>query len=768
MDYDDSEFQNQSFQLVGEESNKCPSSLQSFALPKIDIDEHLQVHLRFDSLVDTDVLLGIQGQDNNWIEDFSSGTTAIEFSSTAAESCSISRHNNVWSEATSSESVEMLLKSVAEDEMTDRNMEAVAHDGLTGEKEERDSTLKQDDDHNSKMGDSRQNDPLLPPDKCMSNLTLVDEDTIVVQTLVEGSAVQKSSHCITCTSAQDDPSSSFGNLSVGSGEIHIPVLPDQVVENTQISRTERSDFLSDYGRKETNHIMGRDEVNEQYLRGKDGKDSSFLDPIMHSVVPMDQECNKSGYCENPDGLLEAIAYPVKALNKDTEASERSSTPARDMCSFMTEGDTCIGPLSLKVSNEHVPVLSHLGEDVCYKQSDPGNEYLHAELATRTAKNHGEEQLDSFLEVTGGEESPECHLTENSNVGDTSEMALEVHAAAPVDFETQINEVKDVNVLESFKSQNPEPAVVEKHFEDEVTKKIEAEVYVSDAKPNDAHMRAALSIVDVKITSLISDDLDGKDELVPSIRPDVTSENNDGDVSTEKAEDTSSSGENADTTSVPTDTVAKMTKDESDFSAVIGHALVDVELVPLEKATNIQQSHPDVSNLVDGVVEQKGKSIDAYLPNELVAIIDPVVTSSSHPKGKLHNESGTEVASLDHQDISAVEQNDETNSGPIASELVHPHEKEILYSTSACLSFPEGNLLTQLSSRSATKATIDDHSPLDSTTESQTIIDGQSSSYVDNVDPSCQNEPQSSINKPISQESTVGVEGFSLLMIMLQM
>ncbi|RVW91839.1 hypothetical protein CK203_030136 [Vitis vinifera] len=51
----------------------------------------------------------LREEDNQWIEDFSRGSSGIEFSSSAAESCSISRRNNVWSEATSSESVEMLL-----------------------------------------------------------------------------------------------------------------------------------------------------------------------------------------------------------------------------------------------------------------------------------------------------------------------------------------------------------------------------------------------------------------------------------------------------------------------------------------------------------------------------------------------------------------------------------------------------------------------------------------------------------------------------------
>ncbi|KAL3499613.1 hypothetical protein ACH5RR_038706 [Cinchona calisaya] len=115
MDNDDNVYQDQGLHLVGEENTKVSPVLHPYALPKFDFDEG---HLRFDSLVENEVFLGIPSQeDNQWIEDFSRGSSGIEFSSSAAESCSIPRHNNVWSEATSSESVEMLLKSVGQEEM---------------------------------------------------------------------------------------------------------------------------------------------------------------------------------------------------------------------------------------------------------------------------------------------------------------------------------------------------------------------------------------------------------------------------------------------------------------------------------------------------------------------------------------------------------------------------------------------------------------------------------------------------------------------------
>ncbi|XP_027361724.1 uncharacterized protein LOC113869548 [Abrus precatorius] len=121
MDYDDNDFQSQNLHLAGEGSTKFPPALRPYALPKFDFDESLQANLRFDSLVETEVFLGIESnEDNQWIDAFSRGGSGIEFSSTAAESCSISRHGNVWSEATSSESVEMLLKSVGQEDYIPR------------------------------------------------------------------------------------------------------------------------------------------------------------------------------------------------------------------------------------------------------------------------------------------------------------------------------------------------------------------------------------------------------------------------------------------------------------------------------------------------------------------------------------------------------------------------------------------------------------------------------------------------------------------------
>ncbi|RAL54697.1 hypothetical protein DM860_001825 [Cuscuta australis] len=117
MDYNGNDYHSKNLHLAGEDSSKVSSVLRPFSLPRFDFDDSLQGHLRFDSLVENEVFLGIPCQeDNQWIEDFPRGSSGIvEFSSSATGPCTITGRNNVWHEVTSPESVEMLLKSVGQE-----------------------------------------------------------------------------------------------------------------------------------------------------------------------------------------------------------------------------------------------------------------------------------------------------------------------------------------------------------------------------------------------------------------------------------------------------------------------------------------------------------------------------------------------------------------------------------------------------------------------------------------------------------------------------
>ncbi|KAL8266456.1 hypothetical protein R6Q59_003800 [Mikania micrantha] len=98
MDYD-SEFNIHNVELAEEGSSTVSPVLRPY-------DYEDGGNLRFDSLVENEVFLGITGQeDNQWIEEYSRGTNSSVIES---------RHDNAWSEATSPEFVEMLLKSVGQ------------------------------------------------------------------------------------------------------------------------------------------------------------------------------------------------------------------------------------------------------------------------------------------------------------------------------------------------------------------------------------------------------------------------------------------------------------------------------------------------------------------------------------------------------------------------------------------------------------------------------------------------------------------------------
>ncbi|KAL1548986.1 hypothetical protein AAHA92_17148 [Salvia divinorum] len=162
MDYNDNDYEGQNLDLTGEESSKI-SVLRPFALPKFDFDDSLHGHLRFDSLVENEVFLGIPSQeDSHWIEDFSRGGNGIEFSSSAAESCALRRHINVWSEATSSESVEMLLKAVGQEEMV--HGEKMVEESDPGDQLGSSTRVVENDSRDAcKVDDVNDGIPSLPP-----------------------------------------------------------------------------------------------------------------------------------------------------------------------------------------------------------------------------------------------------------------------------------------------------------------------------------------------------------------------------------------------------------------------------------------------------------------------------------------------------------------------------------------------------------------------------------------------------------------------------
>lgn len=238
MDYDDNDFQNQNLHLAGEGNAKFPP-LRPYALPKFDFDESLQANLRFDSLVETEVFLGIESnEDNQWIDAFSRGGSGIEFSSSAAESCPISRHGNVWSEATSSESVEMLLKSVGQEDYIPRQTVIQESDGC-----DELACLAKQMDTNSKLDDKNEFkdnvSDLHPPDGGTNASFSVSKENVGMEESLDGvSQGHERESCIDGTPGNAKLSDICRNIDLPVSEGNLTLYMDDKRNNTNQTEVE--------------------------------------------------------------------------------------------------------------------------------------------------------------------------------------------------------------------------------------------------------------------------------------------------------------------------------------------------------------------------------------------------------------------------------------------------------------------------------------------------------------------------------------------------
>ncbi|XP_039121949.1 uncharacterized protein LOC120258555 isoform X3 [Dioscorea cayenensis subsp. rotundata] len=496
MDYDDNGFQSQNFQLVGDNNNRFPSSLRSFPLPKLDLDENFEVNLRFDSLVRTDGLLGIQGQVNDWIENFSCGNSALESDSTATEPCSISKHGNAWSEATSSESVEILLKSIGEGEIENETImnEVGAHNQQIGFKEQQNPCPKMEDivksgtappsDSCAKISLSIVGNSARDPDQFdgasqISNGEKSGMDFDVVP-LHERSQSNQESGAEVCVidrkntaSSQDaskmcpvlgelffEPSQKKSHIDIGvvgniacddSGcfakECQKTSNPDICSAQADPSPASISSFLSvdksgcqmfSHNEMEkhddmtmpdkeapTNNDSPKNEfrsakVNDQFSEGHTidsalcgMKNSSYLEANLDTSVLLTEGCGDPLFSGNPDGLLEAIAYPVKVWNEIDEVGDKNLTTTAEMSYLAVEGSA---------NDEKHPVETNHEENAnCHDLSENrSNEAFYGEnsMLVEDAKLVGslgkEKKLHTTLGVTKERKNPEYSSIDSDN------------------------------------------------------------------------------------------------------------------------------------------------------------------------------------------------------------------------------------------------------------------------------------------------------------------------------------------------------------------
>ncbi|XP_073135292.1 protein SWOLLEN 1 isoform X2 [Henckelia pumila] len=327
MDYDDNDCGGQNLHLAGEENSKISSVLQPFSLPKFDFDDSLHGHLRFDSLVENEVFLGIPSQeDNHWIEDFSRGSSGIEFNSNSTEPCALPRHDNVWSEATSSESVEMLLKAVGQEEVAPGETMVEGSDPQLG------SSTKQ-------VGDNLKNDQMdyvLEVEGCGLKATSESLHTDLKSSM--DNQGDSSGLLNESLSEQEQENLPSPDTHVDNNESSSQLITESIVETSDVDKFCNSNFVNTVNA--ANDISVEVEVRkEEFSMNYElvgGNDSVNLDMPCHVEIPA-----KLG---SVDHAVDACATTVGGTPGTSGKGESMSTLEgfNDAC-FIAAGNVDCGP-----------------------------------------------------------------------------------------------------------------------------------------------------------------------------------------------------------------------------------------------------------------------------------------------------------------------------------------------------------------------------------------------------------------------------------------
>lgn len=409
MDHDDNDFQGHNIQLAGEGNSNFSPVLRPYALPKFDFDDSLQGHLRFDNLVENEVFLGIPSQeDNQWIEDFSRGNSGIEFSSSAAESCSISRRNNVWSEATSSESVEMLLKSVGQGEMMVPGEtiieESDGGDELGSLTDQMEPNLKQDDkidnviDSNVREVDNL--DPSIVSEKCG---VIVSEENLVIDRTDDSNRLEVDNSVNESPNkrVQGDPSVSEilnGNRDFDSQNVigSIRRLDDKDVPHQvdDISFENAHDLPGDCKGTDGQNIQTQEaNMDDQILSG------NAVESVQNHAV--ETTIDKFEEISNLPGMGDCGVHVAEGSNKDVFSTDSSLGEGTDITEQFEGNAHEKSPVVFQSETSFEEHDVEVGSDKGQSSSIPENENFHeseTQMDYKPCKEGDESSIIDFATV----------------------------------------------------------------------------------------------------------------------------------------------------------------------------------------------------------------------------------------------------------------------------------------------------------------------------------------------------------------------------------
>ncbi|RVW23653.1 hypothetical protein CK203_093950 [Vitis vinifera] len=286
MDYDDNDFQSQNLRLAGEGSAKFPPVLGPYALPKFDFDDSLQGHLR---------------------------------------------RNNVWSEATSSESVEMLLKSVGQEEIVPGQTtvkDSGACDELGSITKQMEHNLKPDNSNLSNVGNVIDSGPTIRPDEFLGSFSVLNKDAGKELPQIEDTSQTREGDSLAYRSSTDLP--------VTEGNMLIDSKDDDANQGKLILCT-LSIWTPEESRGEGNAV-------ETCTSNVEGPSST--------IVKSDSELNVVEGCS--EGVKESVQESKceVVLSKDTEMVDQFTVNMHGGSPIASKGESSFSGHAVEVSNRN--------------------------------------------------------------------------------------------------------------------------------------------------------------------------------------------------------------------------------------------------------------------------------------------------------------------------------------------------------------------------------------------------------------------------------
>ncbi|RWW15822.1 hypothetical protein GW17_00020321 [Ensete ventricosum] len=474
---------------------KTPETSQPPAEPPYDPDR-----LDFRCRCELEALVELLREENNWIEEFSPRNTAAEFGSNSAQTL-ISGHDNIWFNVPTSESAQILVNSVEDNEMVNSqvmNTAAETHavedstDCETKSIVDTSSTLLVDEFHNSILESNEEvlkveQDGVNSQTSSKENSEMGMDASSLDQKLHSTGKVEVSQ----CTNNEELTSSSGDDSKVCLvvGEPFEAVQNNEPLDNASMNNSLLVDHGCDVNRdieaspnfiscstedgasavptesagidtcKMDSALFSEQNAEDCYevdvSEKLEAQQSEENQPVQHHTIDNNVSNVKasSDLVTPTDSLMllnegssnsmffknadEAIDYPVAVLNKDIRKKDESSTLTKEVPSLVVGRDEKVEKNSVEVVTEGIPELCEAAGPVDFNHDVHGYASKHDYIQLQAISSNASKITSSEEERNRATSKPSIDDNNCSESRSSSDIAVRIELSTSLEAEIRM-------------------------------------------------------------------------------------------------------------------------------------------------------------------------------------------------------------------------------------------------------------------------------------------------------------------------------------------